>query len=78
MNTTIQMWGNSLAVRIPQAVARQIQVSNGDNVELRVDEDGLRIRPARRHYHLAQLVGKITPANRHTETAWGKSVGKEL
>ena len=51
MNTTIQMWGNSLA---------------------------LRIRSARRRYRLAQLVRKITPANRHTETAWGKSVGKEL
>ena len=38
----------------------------------------LRIRSARRRYRLAQLVRKITPANRHTETAWGKSVGKEL
>jgi antitoxin MazE len=78
MNTTIQMWGNSLALRIPQAVARQIHVSNGDDVELHVDADGLRIRPARRRYQLARLVGKITPANRHTETSWGKSIGKEL
>lgn len=73
------MWGNSLALRIPQAVARQIRVSNGDSVELQVEADGLRIRSARRRrYRLAQLVAKITPANRHTETAWGKSVGKEL
>jgi len=78
MNTTIQMWGNSLALRIPQAVARQIHVNNGDSVELQVEADGLRIRSARRRYRLAQLVGKITPANRHTETAWGKSVGKEF
>jgi antitoxin MazE len=78
MNTTIQMWGNSLALRIPRAVARQIRVSKGDSVELRVEADGLRIRPARRHYRLAQLVGKITSANRHTETPWGKSAGKEL
>jgi antitoxin MazE len=78
MNTTIQMWGNSLALRIPQAVARQLQVGNGDDVELSVEADGLRIRPARRRYRLAQLVGKITSANRHTETNWGKSVGKEL
>ena len=78
MNTTIQMWGNSLALRIPQAVARQIHVSSGDSVELHVDGDGLRIRPARRRYRVAQLVGKITPGNRHTETAWGKPVGKEL
>jgi antitoxin MazE len=78
MNTTIQKWGNSLALRIPRAVARQIHVSNGDSVELQVEADGLRIRSARRRYRLAQLVGKITPANRHTETEWGKSVGQEL
>ena len=78
MNTTIQMWGNSLALRIPRAVARQIHVSNGDTVELQVEADGLRIHPARRRYRLAELVSRITPANRHAETAWGKSVGKEL
>jgi antitoxin MazE len=78
MNTTIQMWGNSLALRIPQAVARQLQVGNGDDVELSVEADGLRVRPARRRYRLTQLVGKITPANRHTETKWDKSVGQEL
>jgi antitoxin MazE len=78
MNTTIQKWGNSLALRIPQAIARQIHVSAGDDVELSVDLDGLLVRPARRRYQLAQLVRKITPANRHAETPWGKSVGKEL
>lgn len=78
MTATIQKWGNSLALRIPQAVAKQIRVSDGDDVVLSVGPDGLRVSPARRRYRLSQLVRKITPANHHVETDWGKPVGKEL
>ena len=77
MNTTIQKWGNSLALRIPKSVAQQISVGEGDDVELRVDARGLVVRPARRRYRLAELVRKITATNRHGETDWGKPTGKE-
>ena len=77
MNATIQKWGNSLALRIPKSVAQQIRVSDGDNVELRVDRNRLLVRPARRQYRLADLVRKINHSNRHRETDWGHSVGKE-
>jgi antitoxin MazE len=36
MKASIQKWGNSLALRIPLAVARQIHVKEGDAVELSV------------------------------------------
>ena len=52
MNATIQKWGNSLAVRIPKAVARQIHVAEGDAVTLHVDAETLNIRPARPRYRL--------------------------
>jgi len=78
MNATIQKWGNSLAVRIPKSVSQQIRVSEGDDVELRVEAAGLLVRPARRHYQLSALVRKITPANRHAETDWGKPTGREV
>lgn len=78
MNATIQKWGNSLAVRIPKSVSQQIRVSEGDDVELRVEADGLLVRPARRRYQLSALIRKITPSNRHRETGWGKPVGKEV
>lgn len=77
MNATIQKWGNSLAVRIPQAVARQIHVEEGDAVELSVDAETMMVRPARPRYKLAQLLRRITPANRPGETDWGKSQGQE-
>ena len=77
MNATIQKWGDSLALRIPKSVAQQISVGEGDDVELRVDAQGLVVRPARRRYNLAELLRKITDANRHRETDWGKPTREE-
>ena len=78
MTATIQKWGNSLAVRIPRAVAQQINVGDGDEVELKVNADSLVVRAARRRYRLADLVRRITPKNRHDEVDWSKPVGKEF
>jgi len=78
MNATIQKWGNSLALRIPKAVARQIHVAEGDAVTLHVDAETLNIRPARPRYRLAELLRRVTDKNRHSETDWGASRGKEV
>lgn len=78
MNATIQKWGNSLAVRIPQAVARQIHVAEGAAVILHVDAETLNIRPARPRYRLNDLLKRITAKNTHPETNWGKPCGKEV
>ena len=76
--STISKWGNSLAVRIPLAMARQASLAEGDPVKLSIDgEGGIVVRPARRRYELADLVAGITPKNRHQETDWGKPQGKE-
>jgi len=78
MTATIQKWGNSLALRIPRAVAQQIKVSEGKPVELSVDADTLVVRPARRRYRLADLLRRVTPENVHPETDCGQRVGREV
>lgn len=76
--TTLSKWGNSLAVRIPQALAAQAGLVEGDCVALAVDATrGIVVRSARRKYELSELVSKITPTNRHGETDWGQPQGKE-
>jgi antitoxin MazE len=76
--STISKWGNSLAVRIPLAIARQAGLNEGDCVKLTLDGDrGILLRPARRKYELSELVARITPKNRHRETDWGRPQGKE-
>jgi antitoxin MazE len=74
----ISKWGNSLAVRIPLAIARQASLGEGDSVTLAVDQNGgIVLRPTRRKYELADLVSRITPRNHHRETDWGPPAGEE-
>ena len=76
--TTVSKWGNSLAVRIPQAIARQARLNEGDCLALASGPDGsIVLRPTRRKYELSELVARITPKNRHQETHWGKPKGEE-
>jgi antitoxin MazE len=70
--TRVSKWGNSLAVRIPQAIVRKAQLAEGDGLSLDLADDGsIVLRPRRRKYSLDQLVSGITPQNRHDETDWG-------
>ena len=79
MQTTIQQWGNSLALRIPKAFAHQTSIKKGSAVSLSLENGCLVVRPLKpRKYSLKELVSKITPQNRHPETDWGKPRGKEV
>ena len=76
--STISKWGNSLAVRIPLAIAKQASLGEGDCVTLALDQNGgIVLRPTRRKYELSELVARITPKNRHRETDWGRPQGEE-
>ena len=76
--STVSKWGNSLAVRIPLAIAKQASLGEGDSVTLSLERDGgIILRPARRKYELSDLVARITAKNRHRETDWGRPQGEE-
>jgi antitoxin MazE len=76
---TIQLgkWGNSLAVRIPAHVARDLQLEEGMHLDLVPVDGGLLLRPRRPEYTLDELLSQITPENLHGETDWGPAVGRE-
>lgn len=77
MHARIAKWGNSLGVRIPRAVAKEVGLDEGASVEVKVSGRNLVLAPTRREYSLNELVALITPKNRHGETDWGSPVGKE-
>jgi len=78
MRTTIQRWGNSLAVRIPKTLAQETALDEGDRVNLRADEDRIVVeRPQPRSYRLSDLVAGVTRANRHSAVDFGKPQGRE-
>ncbi|MGI8435696.1 MAG: AbrB/MazE/SpoVT family DNA-binding domain-containing protein [Chthoniobacterales bacterium] len=78
MKTIVQKWGNSLALRIPSAVAAELAVDEGQAVDLRVTKERLLVAPiTKKRYELADLVAGITAKNRHADIATGNARGQE-
>ena len=76
--TQVAKWGNSLAVRIPQAIVKEARLAEGDRLSLDLAVDGsIVLRSSRRKYSLEQLVAGIKRKNRHAETGWGAPQGRE-
>lgn len=78
MNTKVQKWGNSLAVRIPQKLARKTALFNGSEVEVREKENTIMIIPKKSEPTLNELLSKITEDNRHEEIDFGSPRGHEV
>ena len=78
MVTSVQRWGNSLAIRIPKPFAVQAQLAEDSDVEITLDGDRIVITPATREWHLDKLLRQISPSNQHREVRWGGTEGKEV
>ena len=78
-NQTILKWGNSLAFRLPAAIARQLEVREGATVTYRVNGRRLIIEatqpplPAFTQEDLLKAVRKT----RARPVEWGAPLGKE-
>jgi antitoxin MazE len=77
LRTAIAKWGNSLALRLPQAIAADACLREGTAVELTVEGNILVVRAARPRYRLEELLDGYQPEHRHGEGDWGPPVGKE-
>lgn len=78
MMTTIQRWGNSLAVRIPKAFAEQAGLRESAEIEMAIDGATIIVRAAPKEWTLDELVKGISPSNRHDAVDWGRPAGKEV
>lgn len=78
MPQTIVKWGNSLGLRIPQRIAEQINITEGSQVVLEVENGNLVIKPKPKKYNLDELIAGITSENLHRETDTGEAVGNEI
>lgn len=79
MRVKIQKWGNSLAVRIPKAIASGKNLSDGSVVEMKLTGGGLLLKPVRpTSYKLEDLLAGVTKENLHGEVDMGPPVGREI
>lgn len=78
--TKVSQWGNSLAIRLPQALVSKLAIERGAEVELHIENDGFRVTiPSMpKKFTLDELLAGVTPENVHHEFDWGKAQGKEV
>ncbi len=77
MVTTIQRWGNSLAIRIPKPFALETDLQEHSEVDIALDGNRIVVSPARKEWRLGELVRAITPRNLHDEVPWGRKARRE-
>jgi len=78
MKLRVQKWGNSLALRIPKALAIEAKVASGSTVEMSLSNGELRIKPVEeQEYALEELLSGITAENIHDEVLTGIPQGRE-
>ena len=79
MNQHVKKWGNSLAVRLPSHITKELGLREHDRVSIKRDGDALRIEKVLvDDPTLDELLARVTPENIHPETDWGPPVGKEF
>lgn len=76
---TLQQWGNSLAVRIPAAVARSVRFKVGQPVEVSAQDSNVLVRPiGEPKLTLAQKLAAFDPALHGGEAMAISPVGNEV
>ncbi len=78
MKATVRKWGNSLGIRIPRALALEVDVAADSEVEITVKDGKILVSPLRtRVLSLRDLLSKVTDSNLHEEVTTGRPLGKE-
>ena len=79
METRVQNWGNSLALRIPKALASQIGLESGSPVRLSLRRKELVVVPVPRpRLTLDDLLAQVTEDNLHADVDTGPAAGGEV
>lgn len=80
MNIQVGKWGNSLGVRIPGNLAKELGLHEGSELDLQQVSGSLVLRPIVKEeivYSLDAMLAQVTPETIHSESDWGSGQGKE-
>lgn len=76
MEIIVKKWGNSIGVRIPRIMAKDLNIKDGTPVEIKDSNGSIIISPKK--YMLDDLLSQINNSNIHSELDFGASMGKEI
>jgi antitoxin MazE len=79
MQVHITKWGNSLGLRVPKDLVREVGLTEGAKVEIEAQNNRIIITPVRPRYTLADLLKDTTPQDyRDSIVDWGPDMGREI
>jgi antitoxin MazE len=78
MKGKVQMWGNSLAIRIPKPFANEIHLTNNSEVEISLKNGVLVVEPTSEEIDFDDLLEKVNKENIHKLVDFGPARGKEV
>ena len=78
MKTTVQKWGNSLAIRIPKNISKDTSLSEGSNLNILVENGNIILSPSAKEYSLSEILKHVTNENIHSEVSTGDQTGGEI
>jgi len=76
MQTNIQKWGNSLGIRIPMKLSRDLQLRSGSPVDIRLENNHLII--SLKVYKLEDMLAQVNSKNCHHVLFDDEAQGEEL
>jgi antitoxin MazE len=76
METVLTKWGNSLGVRIPVSIVKELSLENGSIIEIK--EKGNKIIMKKMRSSLIEMLNLINESNMHKEIKTDICVGKEI
>ena len=77
MEAVVKKWGNSLGIRIPKFIARELSLKDGSLVDINDRGNEIVIKPVRKN-ELSEMLNRINEKNIHKEIETGGAVGKEI
>jgi len=77
MEAVVKKWGNSLGIRIPNLIARELSLKDGSFVDINERGKEIVVIPIRKN-RLSEMVNEINDQNLHAEMDTGRPVGKEI
>ena len=78
MEAVVKKWGNSLGIRIPNLIARELSLEDGSFVDINDRGKEIVIKPINKKNKLSEMVSKINEQNLHAEVETTGPVGKEI
>ena len=77
MEAVVKKWGNSLGIRIPGLIARELSLKDGSSVEINDRGNEIIITPLPKNI-LSEMLSNINEQNIHEAVDASGPVGKEI